>query len=431
MNKQELPLESPFKRLMDRYAHLNWALLDQAMVSGTNFLAGILLVRYLGIEQYGQFVLAWMMVQFFLSIQNALVVSPMFSVAPKTAVDERPQYYSATFMLQVILAVVIVAVCAAGAFLLPARYEPDWLNLSILWPLLVCVVLVQLQDYVRRNLFSRLMYRQAFFLDAIAYGAQIPLIFLVIRSHPSFQTAMMAIAGTMLTAIVLGARHLNLVAVPRDVMRSAAIRHWVSSKWLLGSAVLQWVSGNYFMVVAGALFGPAMVGGIRAAQNLVGLSHILFMGLENIIPGEASRRYQQSGSRAMASYLNKSTWLILLGTGLIAGFAAVFAKPLLTVVYGAPNPVSVMALIWFMPLYMIVAISLPLRAGLRTLERTRPLFMAYAVGAALSLATAHYCVARYEVNGAMAGMLIIEFVMTAILMASLAKQVRLHAQPSL
>ncbi len=35
-------------RLLVRYSHLNWALADQTMVSGVNFLTGILLARYLG-----------------------------------------------------------------------------------------------------------------------------------------------------------------------------------------------------------------------------------------------------------------------------------------------------------------------------------------------------------------------------------------------
>ena len=45
-----------------RYSQVNWALVDQAFVSGCNFLTGILLARYLGIEEFGSYVLAWIFV---------------------------------------------------------------------------------------------------------------------------------------------------------------------------------------------------------------------------------------------------------------------------------------------------------------------------------------------------------------------------------
>ncbi len=51
-------------QFLTRYRHVNWALADQVMVSGVNFLTGILLARGLGIEEFGRFTLAWMVVLF-------------------------------------------------------------------------------------------------------------------------------------------------------------------------------------------------------------------------------------------------------------------------------------------------------------------------------------------------------------------------------
>ena len=73
--------------LMRRHSHINWALLDQTMVSGINFLTGILLARYLGIEEFGRFTLAWMSVQVVNSIQHALNNFSMKSIGPKQNVN--------------------------------------------------------------------------------------------------------------------------------------------------------------------------------------------------------------------------------------------------------------------------------------------------------------------------------------------------------
>lgn len=53
--------------------------LDQIIVSGSNFLLGILLARNLGIEEYGQFALLWLIVLFFSSLQLSFIVSPMLT----------------------------------------------------------------------------------------------------------------------------------------------------------------------------------------------------------------------------------------------------------------------------------------------------------------------------------------------------------------
>ena len=77
-------------RLLTRYSHVNWALADQAMVSGVNFLTAILLARYLGIEEFGRFTLAWMAVLIAYSIQYAMIIAPMMSIGPKQSAAERP-----------------------------------------------------------------------------------------------------------------------------------------------------------------------------------------------------------------------------------------------------------------------------------------------------------------------------------------------------
>ena len=47
-----------------------WALGDQALVSGMNFMTNVLLARLLGMKEFGIFTLAWMAVLFFNSLQK-------------------------------------------------------------------------------------------------------------------------------------------------------------------------------------------------------------------------------------------------------------------------------------------------------------------------------------------------------------------------
>ncbi|MCG8391989.1 MAG: hypothetical protein MI745_02810, partial [Pseudomonadales bacterium] len=87
------------------YSHVNWALMDQGVISGVNFLSGILLARFLGIVEFGIFTIAWLVIEFLQSMQHSLIVAPMMSIAPKYSAEERPAYMGAVIVHQVCFSV--------------------------------------------------------------------------------------------------------------------------------------------------------------------------------------------------------------------------------------------------------------------------------------------------------------------------------------
>ena len=100
------------------------------------------------------------------------------------------------------------------------------------------------------------------------------------------------------------------------------LRHWQFGRWLAASKAMEWASGSLFLVAAGVLLGAGAVGALRAAQTLLGVTHILFQGLENIVPVQAAQRYHEDGLRALLRYLRRSGALLLAAT---AGVALVLA----------------------------------------------------------------------------------------------------------
>ena len=42
------------------------------------------------------------------------------------------------------------------------------------------------------------------------------------------------------------------------------------SKWIAGSSVLSWAAAQMYVFITGAILGPAGLGGLKAAQTLVG-----------------------------------------------------------------------------------------------------------------------------------------------------------------
>ena len=141
-------------RLLERYSHVNWALADQAMVSGVNFLTGILLARYLGIEEFGRFTLAWMVVLFAASIQHAAINSPMMSIGPKQPEAEAPAYYGAVMVQQAVFGTLVFLLVWGGTSL-SAGFFPEWRIEGLALPLACAAVAYQFQDFLRRYFFTR------------------------------------------------------------------------------------------------------------------------------------------------------------------------------------------------------------------------------------------------------------------------------------
>src|SRR5580698_11588362 len=135
-----------FRQFVGREA---WALADQAIVSASNFLNNVMLARFMGLREFGIFVLAWMSVMFVNSLQTALIVSPMMSIGPKQEEKDRPSYFGAVVFQEICLVsfcfvLVFAAVSSSGRIF----HHADLKHLAL--PLAVSAFAYQAQDFLRR-----------------------------------------------------------------------------------------------------------------------------------------------------------------------------------------------------------------------------------------------------------------------------------------
>jgi len=120
--------------LWRRYSHVNWALADQALISGINFAMGILLARFMGIEEFGLFAMAWLFIEFAGIFQQAIIVMPMMSIGPKQTKADMAGYLGATVLQQFAFLAVVIVCLTAGTFIL-RRVSPNIDLTQLLLPL--------------------------------------------------------------------------------------------------------------------------------------------------------------------------------------------------------------------------------------------------------------------------------------------------------
>jgi O-antigen/teichoic acid export membrane protein len=221
---------------------------------------------------------------------------------------------------------------------------------------------------------------------------------------------LVAMAGPGRPAIALG----ELLPVWR--------RHWEIGRWLIGTTLLEWLQGQLLTVVAGSVLGAATVGALRATQHVIGITHLLFEGLQNVVPVGASRALAVSGHAALRGYTARAILGIGLATAAIVLAVVAAPEAWLRLVYGDRLAGWGWLLYWQGAIYLAMIPGLPLAAGLIALERTRPLFLAQLLGAVAAV-TLGWPVARaFAVEGLMVLMLAVLLARQLLLAASFLRE---------
>ncbi len=154
-----------------KHTHINWALADQALVSGCNFLTGVILARYLGVADFGKYALLFVILIYTNYVQIAFLVAPMQIFMPQLNTGSK-EFLHSMVTIQLAFGIVIsVIVFAAGLLLqeqllaLDISVEPVFFS--------VCVFFYLQQDWLRRSYFISGTARSSFINDSISYGGQL------------------------------------------------------------------------------------------------------------------------------------------------------------------------------------------------------------------------------------------------------------------
>ena len=414
-------------RLLGRYSHINWALADQAMVSGVNFLTSILLARFLGIEEFGRFVLAWLAVLFINSLQHAIINSPMMSIGPKQAKKEIPSYYGAIVTQQVIFSFT-AALLLYGGVILSGIVFPEWGVEGLALPLTIASLAFHTQDFLRRYFFTRGRASVAFAIDAIRYLGQFVVLICLFKFSPEIMDATNALWVISLTAIVAattGAFFFERIDFNTLSLRAITGRHWNFSKWLTASALMQWTTVNLFLIGAGVLLGAASVGALKAAQNILGITHIFFQGLENIVPARAASQLHQHGTQALSKYLKKVAIFGGMATAAVGMVASLFPEYWLQLFFGPEYSGNGYLIRWYAVVYLATFFSFSIQAGILALEKSKVIFKSYVYMTLFSIVAVLPLTSQLGLTGVMTGILTVNLVQAFTLWIGFQKNYKL------
>ncbi len=386
---------------------------DQALSSACNFLTTILLARALGLEAFGVYTMVWLALYLAMSLQLGLIVSPMMSIGTKERGAEAEAYYTVVFLHQA--GYVVVATGAIFAALMLAAGVASPLA-EVALPGSMAAASYLTQDFLRRYLFARRRPAGILLIDAINQCLKLGALAALWQAGMiSVANALWAVAGAATVSTLCGLTLSGPLLWKPQTLASVTGRQWRSARWLVLTGSVQWMLSYSGLLVTAGLFGPKVLGALRAAQSLLAVLNVVREALENIVPPMAGKALAEGGMPGLHRTLGRAMLFAgLTGAAVVLGLG-LFGPWLLHQLYGGEILEFDWVVIWYSFAFPMALMSLVLGCAFRALERTRPVFVAALVGGCFNLLAVYPAALSFGVAGLIAVALLSELAALLVL----------------
>ena len=390
-------------------------ILDQAIFSGTSFITMLILARALGLYEFGIFASVQLYTFLLMSISGAFVIQPMQVLYGKSM--DKSAYIASTIFIQSGSAI-LMAIVMLLAYLIAVLLGFSWA--SILIPAGAFGIVTIFYDYVRKRLLVEDRPDQLIIIDALMSFVQVVIAVLTYFFHLDVDHVLGLISLGLIPGIMYGVAlmsdNFNLLDI-----RKYTFEHMTQARWLAPTAMVQWMTSNFFVASSGLYLGVAALGAFRLVQTLFGLINILLQGLESYILPQAAIRFQRSTDEAYL-YLKNLTKRAILPMSIILGLMFVFADYIIIWAGGDAYMEYGFVIRWMVILYVFILVNYPVRILIRLHEMNHLFLVGYILSFVFSLISAHYLLSNHQLIGAIIGLGINQIILFAIWQYSLNKK---------
>ncbi|HET7212142.1 MAG TPA: hypothetical protein VFL79_01020 [Terriglobia bacterium] len=385
------------------------ALVDQGLISGANFIVGIVLARHLAAGQYGAYGVAFQ-AYLFLSVAYAALVLEPFSVFGSSVYrNSNREYLGALLRIHCIVAGIILAGLCACLWVLRLISPSSQLTAALIGVGVAspCLLLFSL---ARRGFYVKLSPLQAA-LGALGYFA-IVLGGLLLGFYRGALSPLLAFllfaAGAGVTAPMMLAK-LRFTLKPSHVtlkLSEILHRHWGYGRWALGSAVAVWFSTAIYYPVLGSFHGLADTGALQALSNFSSPVGQAFAAMSLLsLPYAAGIHYQKT-ARGTEHLAAKLALIYAGGTILYWLLVILFRRPIVANLY-AGKYMGIIAMIPWLGLASVLRISATSQAIiLRAMHAPYLVFVAYGAASVVDVVAGIPFTWAFGLWGAIFGMVL-------------------------
>lgn len=372
------------------------SLTDQAMLSGSNFLLGICIARFSGIAFFGEYALMMLYTMLVLGLQQALMISPMQQLSAKA------ESFLLGYLKQVQVLQVGFSFLAALAVVLFLTLNNSIPHVEP-WVLFLFIFFLLFNETNRKALYlnhCNLLILLTSFVGNIA--AILIISTLYIFGSLTLNEALLIQSFFYALGTAIGS-YPFLLQNHNQSYYAIIKQHVQGSVWLTSTSLLQWFSGNFFMIAANQILGNTALGAIKMAQNLLGLLNVMLLALENHFPAKIARLFLLDTHHELLKYMKSFFKQYLLVSVVLLTTLLLFTQTIVAFVFGPTYLPYAWVVYGFVAIYLIVVVATPLRIAVRVLNRQQAIFWGYLASTAFALAFADVMVQGMGIGGVILG----------------------------
>ena len=382
-----------------------WAIVDQGLFSGSNFIVWVLLARWMSPSEYGALVTSYAVFLGLAVIHTGMLAEPMVVFGSGRHAAGFGTYIRVLLREHLRLTAAAAAILvAAGGGIVALHGERLGLAVAGIGLASPCILLVWLARracYVHANP-RRAAVTSGAYLAAVAAS----LALLNRMSALSISAVQLSLAGA---AIVAAAPVLwrmwtdSETFVPRSAAAQIRADHWRYGRWSTSTGLLQWIELQVWYLVLSGTQGLAASAELRAIMNLilpilqvdVALMGVLVPALVRARPDPS--RFRHIIMVALAVFVTEAA--------VYSGAIAIFGPTVLKIAIAGRYTIDarVVRLLAVIPVWN--SLSNVLGSSAIALEQPRRVFRATAAGAAVAALVGTWATANWVVAGAVIGML--------------------------
>ena len=393
------------------------AILDQAAVSGTNFLTVVLVGRACGEEELGYYSLGVAILVLLACAQESLITAPYTAFRERLRGRRRDEYAGRVLVQQLVLAVA-AAVGLELVGLLSGGVHGDlgWVVAAVTVPSL-------LREFCRRLGFVHRRIGGVLALDLGIAAVQLGL--LAWLASQGWLTASVAFAvvgvvcGTGAVVALLLSRA-DFAVRKRRVGREVG-RHWRFGRWVAAGQLVGTAHGYAIHWLLALMVGPAATGTFAACLAVVMLSNPFNIAMGNLLGPRTARARAEGGRPAVRRVVFRAALFLVAAMGSFCVAVSVGGDAVLRLVYGDSFAGHTFTLTALAAVATVTSAGMAADHGLRALGRPRAAFAGSLAGFVTTTAVVVMLVPEWGTVGAAWGYLAGTAASAALRMAAFLK----------
>lgn len=256
----------------------NLTLIDQALVSGSNFLLVIALTKLLGLENFGTYSVAWLFAHFSMFMSEGFIGEVAMLLVQKLE-DDKKNYLKHLFTIVIIYSLIAALVTFSSLALLPAFNLKDYA-----WAGALFALSFNLHWFARRTFHSLATVKHLLATDTIAYLGRLGFVIIAILMNVDCEINAVFFTFSLLNVLSILPLFLCLGTPRFNEWQKYSKEHIRLSRWLIPSFFMKWFTNHSFILVAELFFGSIFVGVLRNVQNIFSIPSVLSQALVSYLP---------------------------------------------------------------------------------------------------------------------------------------------------